>query len=174
MSTRSHWIAIALSTAVIPVVLAAADTPALNVRLGLWETTSTTNVGGHMPAVDTSKLTPEQKARMDAMMKQMMGSHTNTTRSCLTRERLERGTLTDEQNQPGCKTTITKNTSTTLEANEVCTGENARTIQLHFDAPSPTNVTGTFKSSGGARGQMMTVDGTITGHWVSADCGDTK
>src|SRR5437868_5425364 len=105
MSRRSPWIGIAISTVLLPVVLAAADTPALNVRLGLWETTSTTNVGGQMP-IDTSKMTPEQKARMEAAMRGMLGKHTNTTTSCLTKERLERGTFTDEQDRPDCKTTI--------------------------------------------------------------------
>ncbi len=174
MHTPSRSIGIALTAAVLPVLLAAADTPALNVRLGLWETTSTTHVGGQMPAIDTSKMPPEQRARVEAMMKQMLGAHTQTAKSCLTKERLERGTFTDDQNQPDCKTTVNRNTSTVLDATEVCTGEHPRTVQLHFEAQSPTSVTGTFKSMDTEQGRTMTVDGTIASTWLAADCGDVK
>ncbi len=46
MSRRSLWIGIAWAAVSLSGVLAAAETPALNVRLGLWEITSTTSVGG--------------------------------------------------------------------------------------------------------------------------------
>src|SRR2546423_271013 len=44
--------ATALLTASI-VAIAFAQAPALDVKMGLWEVTSTTNIGGQMPAIDT-------------------------------------------------------------------------------------------------------------------------
>ena len=48
-------------------VVAYAQAPALNIKLGEWEISSVMNVGGQLP-IDTSKMTPEQKAKMEASM----------------------------------------------------------------------------------------------------------
>ncbi len=58
--TSHRWLGTGLILASLTAV-AFAQAPALNIRMGLWEMTSTTNVGGEMPGIDTSKMTPEQK-----------------------------------------------------------------------------------------------------------------
>src|SRR5690348_15022970 len=68
----------------------------IDVKVGLWESTNTSEMSGMpaMPAIPPDKLAqvpPEQRARIEAMMKGRGGSNTSTTRSCLTKESLERG-----------------------------------------------------------------------------------
>src|SRR5689334_10995600 len=67
----------------------------LNVKLGLWETTSTITTKGQVPVSDEmlSRLTPEQRARVEERMKAQAGDRTttHTYKSCLTKEKLERG-----------------------------------------------------------------------------------
>ena len=58
--------------------------------LGLWEITQSAGVGG-MPGVDTSKMTPEQLAQIQAMMS-AAGSAARPTKTCLTKEKLEKET----------------------------------------------------------------------------------
>ena len=61
----------ALLSSVVLVGLSAvlvAQTPALDVKLGLWENTIVTNMGGP-PPIDTSKMSPEQPAKMAEAMK---------------------------------------------------------------------------------------------------------
>jgi len=41
--------------------------PTLDVKLGLWEVTSASTRSG-MPTIDTSKMTPEQRARVEAAL----------------------------------------------------------------------------------------------------------
>src|SRR5690348_14518665 len=65
----------------------------MNVKPGLWETTTTITVAGEMPipAEVLNRLTPEQRARMEARMKANSSGHTNTNthKSCVTKEDLE-------------------------------------------------------------------------------------
>ena len=152
-----------------------AQAPALDVKYGLWEMSNVTNLGGQMPQVDTSRMTPEQKAKMDEAMKQMMGTHTNVTKSCITKEKVEKSVFM-MPDQPGttCSQKITTNTKTTLEASLSCTGQNAMTGQMHIDALSPTSIKGTIKSSGAMQGGAMTATINMAGKWLSADCGDVK
>ncbi len=153
-----------------------APKPALNVRMGLWETTSTMNIGGDMPGVDMSQMTPEQKAHMQAMMQNMMGAHTTTVKSCLTRQKFDEDTfMTQKDPDMKCEQKITTNTATTLEITETCTGDRPTTMHIHFTAASPTSVQGTVKTTTAATaGHAMNMDGTITSKWLSADCGDVK
>jgi len=172
MKIMSRWIGMVAAAAACSAALLA-QTPALNVKLGLWETTSTTKVGGDMPGLDTSKLPPEQRAQVEAAMKQLSRPQTSTNKSCMTQEDLQKATFLGKDG-PNCKTTVTKNTATMIEAHRVCTGGEASTQDLHVEATSSTAVNGTFKATTTARGKTMNVDGTIAGHWLSADCGEVK
>jgi hypothetical protein len=151
--------------------VALAQAPVLDVKMGLWEITSTTTAGGEIPTVDTSKMTPEQKARMEAVMKAMMGVH--TAKTCITREKFNKSNfMTNDQST--CKQTVGTNTRASLDATLVCTGEHARTEQMHVDALSSTSVEASIKVAGTERGQTMTASVTMTGKWLGADCGNVK
>src|SRR5215471_1665648 len=67
----------------------------LNVKTGLWEVTTTMSTQGEtpVPAELLQRLTPEQRARMEARMKaQPAGrSRTTTEKNCLTEEDLAKG-----------------------------------------------------------------------------------
>jgi hypothetical protein len=153
----------------------AAQPPALEVKMGLWEITSTTDIGGQMPAVDTSKMTPEQKAQVEAAMKAMMGSHANVTKSCMTKEKFQNESFMNS-GAPGqnCKQTLTTNTPSALEGNVTCTGDHPMAGQIRIDALSPTSVKGMIKSEMTEQGRKMTVNVALTGKWLGADCGKDK
>ena len=174
MYRAAVWAGAGLLAATMAATLVA-QTPALDVKMGLWEISSTTEIGGQMPSYDTSKMTPEQKARMDAAMKEMMGTHTNVNKSCMTREKFEKQSfMTTGNEKDNCKQTITANTRSTLDASVVCTGEHPMQGQMHIDALSPTSVKGTVKSAVTDQGRTMTVNATLTGKWLAADCGSEK
>src|SRR5205823_12920549 len=121
-----------------------AQAPALDVKMGLWEITSTSNVGGQMPTIDTSKMRPEQKARMEAAMKGMLSPQSNVTKSCMTRDKFNRSNfVTNDQSGVTCKQTLSTNTRTSLDATVVCSGKQTSTGQIHLDAPSSTSFAGT-------------------------------
>ena len=173
MTTSFRSLATALLCASLTAVLLA-QAPALNVKMGLWEITTTAKVGGQPPAIDTSKMTPERKAQMEAAMQKMMGDRSSVAKTCVTREKFEKSNFLGSNDDPGCKRTITTNTATALDGTEVCTGERARTMHMHIEALSSTSWKGTTNITTTRNGRTTTVDGTLTAKWLGADCGDQK
>ena len=158
--------------------LVAQGAPKINIKMGLWEVTSTTNMSGDVPMPDTSQMTPQQAAALKAAMGGMMGPHSTTLKECLTKEKFDQGMLTDQKN---CKTTIGTNTATVLEVQMACDmGQGSQGSQgkmsglMHFEAPTPETMAGTFKGTSSMGAQTMNITGTYAGKWVAADCGSVK
>jgi uncharacterized protein DUF3617 len=151
-----------------------AQAPALDVRMGLWEVTNVSTLGGQMPQMDLSKVPPEQRARIEQSMKAMMGSHTHVVKSCITKEKFEKSAFLDDQQGRNCTQKITTNTRSTFEAALTCAGEHPMTGQMHLDAVSPTAVKGAIKSTSTEDGRTMNIDMVLTGKWLGADCGNVK
>jgi hypothetical protein len=173
MRIASRWTA-ALLLSVAAAAVALAQAPSLDVKMGLWEVTSTTDLSGQMPAMDTSKMTPDQRAQMETMMKAMAGRPT-VTKICMTKEKLDRSSFMTEQPGTTCTQALTTNTSSTLEATVSCKGGRAATSKLHIDALSSTSIKGSFAVSNiGDAGRGMNINATMTGQWLGADCGTTK
>lgn len=167
------WIASA-SLAVSMAGALAAQAPALDIKYGLWEMTSASNVSGQMP-IDTSNMTAEQKAKIDEAMKATMGAHNNVSKSCVTKEKIEKSVFM-MGDQPGmsCSQKITTNTRSSLDASVSCMGRQAMTGQMHVDAASPTSIKGVIKMTSTDQGKTMNVTVNMTGKWLSADCGSEK
>jgi hypothetical protein len=125
---------IAASVAFVGAAPQAART-ALNVKLGLWEMTTSVQMSG-MPAPEPSgKMTPEEKARLDAAMKGAAAAAAtpHTTRTCLTREKLDKSLFQDSQQS--CKQTMITNTATVNAFKFECTGQPPSTGEFHFAHP---------------------------------------
>lgn len=149
---------------------------ALNVKLGLWEMTSTSETSG-MPPVDTSKMTPEVRARIEAAMKARGGSPSApiVRRDCLTKEKLANAAFQDPQaNDSSCKRTIVTNTPALLEMHIECASPRKVTGDFRVDVLASDNVKVTSKMAAGEGAQVMNVNGTMNGRWLSAACGDVK
>jgi hypothetical protein len=171
MSFRVISAAAALALGFSTVLLA--QSPALDVKLGLWEISSTTEIGGQMPQVDAAGMTPQQQAQMEAAMKAMMGAHTDTSKTCMTKEKLDRSNILDPGDPDmACKQTFGVNTRTTLDGSVTCTGDHAMTAQMHVEAASPTAFKAMIKSSNTEQGRTMTLNIAMTGKWLAADCGN--
>jgi Protein of unknown function (DUF3617) len=163
----------AASLAVLLASAVDAQAPALDVRTGLWEIASTATTAGSPPGIDVSKMTPEQKARMEAAMKARQGPH--LAKTCITKEKLAKSPfLTQDESDANCTTTLTTNTRAALDGTKTCTGDRAMTVHIHVDALSPTSIKGTFKISRDGQGRNMTTDFAMDGKWLAAACGDVK
>ena len=95
----------------------------LNIKPGLWETSIASNVAGEMPisAEMLSRLTPEQRARMEERMKANSAAHgrTATRKKCMTRQDLETHKL-DFAGDKECTPTVTASTSTMAKGKLSC------------------------------------------------------
>jgi hypothetical protein len=150
-----------------------AQTPpklALDARVGLWEVTSTTNLGG-IPGVDTSKISPQQQAQIAAMTSAMAAKPT-VIKSCMTAEKF----VTEPPKLAGttCQQTIQTNTSNLLETTMTCTGERPSRSIARTEFQSPTAFAGTVTSTSTARDREMIVTVNMSGKWLGTDCGDVK
>ncbi|HEX7958471.1 MAG TPA: DUF3617 domain-containing protein [Terriglobales bacterium] len=150
----------------------------MNVKPGLWETTTTITVAGEMPipAEVLNRLTPEQRARMEARMKANSNGHTNTDthKSCVTKEDVENQRLHLGDNS-GCTQTILSSTSTSAKANISCevqgmTGNGTYEVE----ALDPEHIKGASHATMTGNGQTRNVDGKFTSQWLGASCEGVK
>jgi hypothetical protein len=146
----------------------------LDVKLGLWENTITTEMSG-TPPVDTSKMSPEQKARFEAAMKarEAKGPRTRVHKSCLTKEKLEREPFDTEGKKESCTHTMISSTRTLWRGKLQCT-KPKRVGESRMEALSRERIKGTMQMNAGDANHAMAVHVSITGRWLGSNCGSTK
>ncbi|GEM_PF-4265645 len=142
----------------------------LDARPGLWETTTITHSSG-APPIDTSKMSPETRQKVEEAIKKRQTPEPRTTRSCMTKEKLERDMFMTPQQSQSCKRTIVTNTRSAIEVKLECANEKYPTVgNFRIEALSRENVKGTFKATTGP----MVIDVALTSKWISDSCGDVK
>lgn len=163
-----------------PVVAKAGDM--FNAKEGLWEMTVTTGGTGMqgMNADQLAKMTPDQRAMVEQMMKQKgisMSGNTITVKNCVTKDKIAKGeAFSDTRKDSGdCTRTVVKQTASHIEAKFHCTSKKGNTTDgtANFDivgdgVKGVTHVTNT--SGGNAR----TFDTNFTSKYLGPDCGDIK
>ena len=156
-------------------MLAAQGAPKMDVKMGLWEMTTSMTIGGDMPGVDTSKMTPEQAARVQAAMASMSAKPmTSTQQTCLTKDKFEKGQMMADEKQ-NCKQTLVTNTAKAYDVKLECNQNGTvSTGTVHFEAPTANTVNGKISLQSVTQGKTMNMNGTITGKYLGADCGSVK
>lgn len=150
----------------------------LNVKEGLWEVTATHSMTG-MPSVPNippdalAKMPPEQRARIEAMMK---GSPTTDVRKeCVTKEKLAKNSAFSN-NRGDCTRTVVNSTGSKLEVKLHCEEKQSTTDgTLVVEAPSSNGVKGTMQGTvSDANGRNMSMNFTFSSKYLGSDCGDVK
>ncbi|HEV1287940.1 MAG TPA: DUF3617 domain-containing protein [Bryobacteraceae bacterium] len=144
------------------------DVTPLNLKPGLWETTTVQERSGmpSIPPETLARMPPEQRARIEAMT---AGKAAPTTRqSCRLENDLK--PFTDDNTQ-SCKQTIVTSTSTKQEVKMEC---EKGTANVTVEAKDSEHVNGLVVMHMGANGRTMDMKITITAKWISSSCGDVK
>lgn len=153
---------------------ALAQTPPI--KPGLWEVHSDRTVGGQkMPDMGErlQKLPPEQRKRMEQMMKQRgMDTSQGALRICMTRETLDQGHW-QNGGSANCKTDVGSRTGSTWKWHSVCT-QPAVTSDGEAVFQDPENYTVSIRSTVTVQGQPRESTMVSKAHWLGADCGDVK
>lgn len=148
----------------------------MDVKPGLWQTTTTMAVAGELPVSDEmlSRLTPEQRARMEARMKANSAAHTNThtNTQCVTKEDLQKYESDfGAARKNGCVPTILSSTSKSAKAKISCDTQGMTgTGTYEVEALDSEHLKGTSHTVMNGNGHTMKVDGTFTSKWVGASC----
>jgi hypothetical protein len=165
---RSLFIAAFL---VFPLIAAAEK---LNVKTGLWEITATSDIAGMppLPKELLDKLTPEQRAEIEAGMKQggAGGPHKEVSRECITERDLE--DPFKSANPDECKSQLVRSTRTLQEVKLTCTGQYKGSGSFLISTPTPETMTGVLDVSVGEGGTSMKVKADMSGRWLGPDCGE--
>ena len=151
----------------------------LNVKEGLWEMTVTHSMIGMpaMPAIPPdalAKMPPEQRARIEAMMKG--GASTDVHKQCVTREKLERqSAFSDDRKE--CTRTVLNSTGSKLEVKIHCEksgGQGSTDGTLLVEVVGSDNVKGSMHWVTNSSGRNMNMDFTFSSKYLGPACGDVK
>ena len=150
----------------------------LNVRLGLWERTTTVTTRGEMPIPPDllAKLTPEQRAKMEETMKARSAGapRTTTKKGCLTKEQLDKAFAFGEERK-SCTRTIITSTSSKLEVRLECAEQGMKSDgTFQVEALSPENVKGSVHMVATSGDRTMNTTSNFTAKWLGPACGDVK
>jgi len=191
-----RWFAAALALA--PMIAFAGESPKLDVRLGLWETTTTVAHEGAagMPgmagapalppgasermAEAMQNMSPEQRAQMAAAMSRMNQNrnvpHEHKYKSCMTAEKMHRDGFFNEKEMRGhCTHTVIENDAHSTAVSFECAEEGATSKgTVRFTAISSTQVKGTMDINMVVHGMPMSMHSDIQSTWLGPDCGDEK
>lgn len=149
----------------------------LNIKPGLWQTTMTVNRAGEMPlpANMLSRLTPEQRARLEARMKaHPTNVHTTTYKSCMTKKELEKPNFTAKRE---CTWTTLQSSSTKVKGSAVCTyPEEEMKVKGsgEFVALDREHVKGSMHMVATGNGRTMNTTTDFTSKWLGSNCGDVN
>jgi len=149
----------------------------LNIKLGLWETTTTTKRAGAPPISPEmlARLTPEQRARLEQRISANSGGITNTTtdKHCVTKEDVEKADF--GQGKGDCTYSIETSTSTHGKGSYSCNVEGMNVNgTLDITASDPEHISGSSHGSLNGGNQTMNVESTFTSKFLSSSCGNAK
>jgi hypothetical protein len=156
------------------VVAKAQEMPATPpVKMGLWETTITNTIGG-------IQIPPDIAAKMQAMGRPVPGSTPQTvvTHSCMTKDEWAKGFEKMNSNESKCTYSNRTITSEKISFDMSCASERGGVFTGNFEMliadDEHTHGTAHMKGAMGPNGQPMTIDTTLSAHFLAADCGDIK
>ncbi len=157
-------------------VWAADNIKALNAKEGLWEISASHSASAvpataNIPPDALAKMTPEQRARVDALMAGKPDVH----KECITKEKLEKNSAFAPK-RGECSYNVVNSTGRKTEVKFHCQDKQSSTDGTYvMEAIDPDNVKGTIhmvsKSSGD---HSTTMDFTISSKYLGPACGDVK
>ena len=166
-----------LATALFCVTAWASDTTPLNVKTGEWEATMSGESAGQLPIPQEvlDKMTPEQRAKMEAAMKARgVGPRNRVYKSCVRKEDLDKP-FGKEGEQKSCKQTIVTSSANKQEIHMEC--ENAggkQTGTFKVEAVDSGNVKGSMQMTVASGARSMNVNYNFSAKWVGPVCSESN
>ena len=151
----------------------------LDTKLGLWETTVTVQTSGmpqmNIPPDALARMTPEQRAKVEEMMKGSGSGRTTTSKSCMTREKMNRAEMfgADRKN---CTRSVVSSSGDKTEVRMECTTDNGAKMNgiVRVERIDSNSVKGSMQMTTTSSDHTMNMNSTFTSKWLGPDCGDVK
>src|SRR5262249_37152476 len=151
----------------------AADAETLDIKTGLWETTTTmtmTGMPGLGPMPDYSKLPAAERAKREAEWKAAHTPEPETQKICITQETVDKDRLQSEDRD--CTRTLVQKTRKVLRMRLICATEGSKGEgEFHYEALDRERIKGGFTmNSRATEGKKpIGVSFDMTGRWLSDD-----
>lgn len=161
----------------LPLILLAisitAQAEPLNVKAGLWETTTTSVKQVARRPTNLNQLTPQQRAKVEQKLDSQVKKETRTALSCLKDVQIQSGeAFIGQSHQASCTYTFPTRTADDLVANLHCSGANAMTGRIEMHAADPERMSGIVQMTYGAEDRQQLLNrNIISARWVKGDCG---
>jgi hypothetical protein len=164
---RRSWVCTMLVALALPAL--AADS--LQVKTGLWETTTVMQMSGlSIPADTLAQMPPAQRAQMEQMMRNMGAGapRTHTDKSCITEKDLKEGAFRNAlENNQQCKYTTVSASARHQEYTFQCTEQgHAANGRMVLDAADGSHVQGTID----VKSEGANVNIKFSSQWLGASC----
>jgi hypothetical protein len=161
-----------------PLVCMAADTP-FDVKPGLWEMTTTTQMSGMPPIPNLDQMTPEQRARIEGAMKRMAGApHNSTQKECITKESIDKAIARATSNKnEACAPKLVSMTASKVTLHMDCTRQQndaKSTGDIIIERMDSEHIKGTGTITSSGNGHTMDIKWSMTGAYLSSNCGGVK
>ena len=155
----------------------AADFRSLDVKTGQWETTVNGQTTGMPPIPDEvlNRLTPEQRAKMQAAMQANSGSKASVSRHCTTSKDLEKGFNAADQAAAAnsCSRLVVTSTSSKQEIRMDCTSGGMKSSgSIKVEAVDSEHVKGSIQMTSSNDGHTMNMNYTFVSKWVGPACSE--
>ena len=162
---------------------AAADLKPIDAKLGLWETTTTTETQGmpampdmpQIPKETLDKIPAAQRAKMEEAIKQrsLGAPRTTTSKACHTKDTVNYEM--PERRAGDCKREVITSTSSKLQMHFVCTSTGGGGVtDVMVDRIDSEHVKSTAVSKVDFSGKPITTKMVANSRWVSPDCGEVR
>jgi hypothetical protein len=153
-----------------------ADVVKPNIKPGLWEITNNPQVSGQMPIPDDqlAKMTPEQRARMEAAIKAYTANSAKPRvyKECMTPEKIARGFEIERADNASCKRKVVSSSSNELTLHDECNKPDQQSVSdVHFEIKGGTQMSGKINFVMTSKGKTMTINSIVQGKWLGANCG---
>jgi len=172
---------LALTTLTATTLASAADLMKPNIKPGLWEITNSPQVTGELPIPEDAlaKMTPEQRARMEAAMKNYAAntSKPHVYKECMTPEKIAKGfDLARHEDEKACTRKVVSSSANEVTLHDECNKPEGKTVaDMHFEVKGGTQTNGNINLViTRPNGKTMTMKSTLQGKWIGADCGSVK
>ncbi|MGB6946429.1 MAG: DUF3617 domain-containing protein [Bryobacteraceae bacterium] len=150
----------------------AADYQHLDVKAGQWETTLNGQTSGMPPIPDEvlNRLTPEQRARMQAAM-QARGAKATVSKGCLTKDQLDKPFDLGDQNTKACTRTLVTSSGSRQEIRLDCNRQGTKsTGTIKLEAVNSENVKGSMLMTMTNAEHTMNMNYTFAAKWIGPAC----
>ena len=153
----------------------AADFRALDLKTGQWESTVSGQTSGMPPIPDQvlNRLTPEQRAKMQAAIQARSGSKTTVSKSCLTKDKLDKPFNLGDDATKSCSRTLVTSSGSRQEVRIDCNRDGTKsTGTVKMEAVDSENVKGSMQMTVTYGDHTMNMNYIFASKWTGPVCAE--